>query len=149
MKRKTLIFLVIALGVVYLALAVIGIYEYREIARVFMSYGVPEFDTFEDIASVRRSLLGGAIVCSVLGAVTLSVGTGLYLEKRWAERAWLVFTILLLCAHLIRLVEVFNWGAVWVIERIIELVLVGVLAMFSWKVLSTPTAKSLPSTSAT
>jgi hypothetical protein len=82
--------------------------------------------------------------------MTLFIGAGLYFAKEWAERAWLVFTILLPVVHLIRLVAVYELGAFWMIERTIELTLVVAVAVFSWKVLSNPRRKQpLPSPSAT
>jgi cytochrome c biogenesis protein CcdA len=151
MKRKILTFLVIVVALIYLALAANFIYQYREVARVLISYGVPpaEFNSFEEIVSLRRTFLGAAIVCSFLGLLTLSVGTSLYLGKQWAERAWLILTILLPCVHLIRLVAVFGLGAFWITERTIELTLVTALAVFSWKVLCTPRGKQPLSATAT
>jgi hypothetical protein len=152
MNRKTLTFVVIALGIIYFALAANFLSEYRDVARLLGSYGISqaEFNTFEEIVSLRRTLLGAAIVCSSLGAVTLCIGAGLYFAREWAERAWLVLTILLPFAHLIRLVEVYGLGAFWLVERTIELALVVALSVFSWKILSNPRRKqTVPSPSAT
>jgi hypothetical protein len=152
MNRKTLTFIAFALGIIYSALAANFFHTYRDVAKVLGTYGISEaeFNTFEEIVSLRRTMLGAGIVCSFLGAATLCIGTGLGLAKQWAERAWLVLTILLPFAHLIRLVEVYGLGAFWLVERTIELALVVALSVFSWKVLSNPRRKQIvPSPSAT
>jgi predicted transporter len=152
MSRKTLTFIVIALGIIYCALGANFLHQYREVARVLGTYGISaaEFNSFESIVSLRRTFLSAFIVCSSLGVMTLFIGAGLYFAKEWAERAWLVFTILLPVVHLIRLVAVYELGAFWMIERTIELTLVVAVAVFSWKVLSNPRRKQpLPSPSAT
>jgi cytochrome c biogenesis protein CcdA len=152
MNRKILTFVVITLGLIYLALAANFLYQYREVASVLRSYGISdaEINSFESTVVLRRFFLNAFIVCSFLGAVTLFLGTGVFLAKRWAERAWLVVTILLSVLHLIRLVAIIPLGAFWLAERTIELALVVALAIFSWKVLHRPRGKqTLPSISAT
>ena len=152
MNRKILIFVVITLGLIYLALAANYLYQYSEVASVLRRYGMSdaEINSFEPTVVLRRFFLRVFIVCSFLGTVTLFLGTGILLAKRWAERAWLVVTILLSVLHLIRLVGVIHLGAFWLAERTIELALVVALAIFSWKVLHRPRGKQpLPSISAT
>jgi hypothetical protein len=150
MKRRTLALLVIGLGLVYIGLAATFLHEYRDVARVLTSYGANDQLGQEPIAALRKTLLGASIVCSLLGAVTLFIGFGLSFANQWAERVWLAMTVLLPFVHLIRLVADYQLWTFWLVERTLEVVVVTLLAIVSWKTLSNPTTRhTLPSPSAT
>jgi CubicO group peptidase (beta-lactamase class C family) len=104
------------------------------LSRPFYRGGILTSSPF--IATFLRIFVSGATLC---------VGAGLYFAREWAERAWLVLTVLLPFAHIIRLVEVYGTGAFWLVERTIELALVVVLSVFSWKILSNPRRKQTAS----
>src|SRR6266404_8531381 len=138
MNRRILTYVVVTLGIVYLALAASFLHEYREVARVLAYYGISEAEIadFEPIGSTRQALFGGSIVCVCLGLSTLIAGAGLFLAKEWARKLWLAITTLLPLLHLFRLVVDYKLGPLWIAERMLELIAVLLLALISWRVLS-------------
>ena len=151
MNRRTLDYVVVSLGIIYLALAASFLQQYREVARVFAHYGISEAD-FADlsIGATRQALFSGAIVCLSLGLSTLIAGAGLFLSKEWARKLWLAMATLLPLLHLVRLVVDYKLGPLWTAERLLELIAVSLLALFSWRVLSNARADgTVPATTAT
>ena len=151
MNRRTLVYVVVILGIIYFALAASFLHQYREVARVFAYYGITEAD-FADlpIGSTRQALLSGSIVCVCLSLSTLIAGAGLFLAKEWARKLWLAITTLLPFLHLLRLVADHKLGPLWTAERVVELVAVLLLALVSWRVLSNPrTDGAVPAATAT
>jgi hypothetical protein len=149
MTRKTLTLVVVALGIIYIALAANFLHQYREVARVLAYYGVSEAEIkdFEPIASTRTALLGGSIVCASLGMATLFAGAGLFLAKEWARKLWLAIATFLPLFHLFRLVADYKLGALWMAERALELVVVSLLAFISWRLFAH--SKPVPAATAT
>jgi hypothetical protein len=151
MNRRTLAYVVIVLGIIYLVLAATLLHQYREIARVFASYGISEADFVDlPIGATRQALFTGSIACFGLGLSTLTVGAGLFLAKEWARKLWLVMATLLPLLHLVRLVVDYKLGPLWTAERGLELIAVLLLALISWRVLSNARlGGSVPATTAT
>jgi hypothetical protein len=151
MNRRTLDYVVVSLGIIYLALAASFLQQYREVARVFAHYGISEAD-FADlsIGATRQALFSGSIVCLFLGLSTLIAGAGLYLHKEWARKLWLAVATLLPLLHLVRLVVDYKLGPLWTAERLLEIIAVSLLTLFSWRVLSNARADgTVPATTAT
>jgi hypothetical protein len=137
MNRRTLAYVVVVLGIIYLALAASFLHQYREVARVFAYYGITEAD-FADlsIGATRQALLSGSIVCLTLGLSTLIAGAGLFLAKESGRTLWLAIATLLPLLHLVRLGIDYKLGPLWTAERTLELMVVLLLALVSWRVLS-------------
>jgi hypothetical protein len=85
------------------------------------------------IVEVRRRLLFGFTVFLLLGLPSLIVGVGLYFRREWARKAWLVLVLLIVLLHLCRLVVDYHLGGLWLLEGLLEVLLIGVLAIISWK----------------
>jgi hypothetical protein len=135
MNRRTLSLIVSLLGLIYLGFAAISLYQYFRVAEVFASYGISEAaqNDMPRIVEVRRIFLSGFTLFLLLGLPALIVGVGLYFRREWARRAWLVLVLLVVLLHLCRLVIDYHLGGLWLLERFLEVLLVGVLAIVSWK----------------
>lgn len=64
--------------------------------------------------------------------IVILVGTGLFLAKEWARKLWLGLVSVLLILHLMRLILDYRVGNFVLVERIIEVLLIGALALLSW-----------------
>ena len=136
MNRRTLSLIVSLLGSIYLGFAAISLYQYFRVAEVFASYGLSEAaqnDVPRIVEEVRRTFLFGFTVFLLLGLPSLIVGVGLYFRKEWARKAWLVLVLLIVLLHLGRLVVDYHLGGLWLLEGSLEVLLIGVLAIVSWK----------------
>jgi|SRR5947209_3956349 len=135
MKRlRILSFLVLTLGVLYLAGSGLSLYYYRNLLSTFAYYGVSDEVqlSIPEIARVRAMLKGGFIILLVVGVVVLCVGIGLFLSKSWARKTWLILVSVLSVFHLVRLVLDYQLSDFILFERIGEVVIVGGLATLSW-----------------
>ena len=136
MKRfRTLSILVLVLGVLYLAFSIFSLYHYRKVLQLFAYYGVSDEIQMSvpDIAQTRGKLLGAFIELSIVGVLVLSVGIGLYLAQEWARKIWLALVSLLVAFHIARLVLDYQLSRFILLERIAELLLIGALALLSWR----------------
>ena len=135
MKRlRILSILVLTLGVVYLAVSLFSLYQYRNVLQVFAAYGISDEIALSnpEVAQARDQLLGAFVVFSVLGVIVVFGGLGLYLAKGWARKFWLGLVSLLFVLHTVRLVSDFRLSSFLLIERIVEVLLIGSLALLSW-----------------
>jgi hypothetical protein len=136
MKRlRPLAILVIVLGVLYLAFGIFSFYHYRKVLQLFAYYGVSDEIQMSvpEIAQTRSQLLGASIEFSIVGIVVLCVGIGLLLAKEWARKIWLVLVGLLTVFHVARLVVDYRLSNFILLERIVEVMLIGALAVLSWR----------------
>jgi hypothetical protein len=135
MKRtRTLAILVLALGLLYLAVAVLSLYQHQRMFQMFAYYGVPEeiWMSNPDIAQTRGKLWNAFIEFSIVSVIVLTAGLGLYLAKEWARKFWLALVLLLCAMHVARLAMDYRGSNLLLVERITEVVLIGALAMLSW-----------------
>lgn len=134
MNRRTLALIVLVLAVIYLTSAAISLYLYFDIAKAFASYGIPvtEQATIQTIVRLRNSYLRGFVMLALAGVPTLSVALGLYVGNVWARKAWLVLVLILSFFHALRLVFDHSLEPVWIGERVLEVVGIGLLAVISW-----------------
>jgi hypothetical protein len=135
MKRtRTLAILVLTLGLIYLAIAVVSLYQHQQLLQMFTYYGVPEviWMSNPDIAQTRGKLWNAFIEFSIVSVTVLIAGLGLYLAKEWARKFWLALVLLLCVMHVARLVMDYRVSNLLLVERTAEVVLIGALAMLSW-----------------
>jgi hypothetical protein len=135
MKRlRTLSILVLALGVIYLAVSIFSLYQYRSVLQLFSDYGVPDEVALSnpEVAQARAQLFGAFVVFSLIGVIVMFVGLGLYLAKGWARKFWLGLVSLLFVLHTVRLISDFRLSSFLLIERIVQVLLIGSLALLSW-----------------
>ena len=135
MKRlRKLSILVLTLGVIYLAVSLFSLYQYRNVLQLFADYGVYDEIALSnlEVAQVRGQLFGAFVVFSLIGVVVMFVGLGLYFAKGWARRFWLGLVSLLFVLHTVRLISDFRLSNFLLIERVIEVLLIGSLALLSW-----------------
>ena len=135
MKRtRTLAILVLTLGLIYLAVAAVSLYQHQQLLQMFVYYGVPEevWMSNPDIAQTRGKLWNAFLEFSIVSVIVLIAGLGLYLAKEWARKFWLALVLLLCVMHSARLVMDYRVSNLLLLERIAEVVLVGVLTMLSW-----------------
>ena len=135
MKRlRVLSVLVLTLGVIYLAVSLLSLYQYHSVLQVFAAYGVSDEIALSnpEVAQARDQLLGAFVVFSVLGGIVMFGGLGLYLAKGWARKFWLGLVSLLFVLHTVRLVSDFRLSSFLLMERIVEVLLIGSLALLSW-----------------
>src|SRR2546423_13087319 len=93
MKRlRILSFLVLTLGVLYLAFSGLSLYHYRKMLATLAYYGVSDEVqlSIPEIAQTRAQLRGGFIIFLIVGVIVLCVGIGLFLAKAWARKMWLI-----------------------------------------------------------
>ena len=135
MNRRTLSLLVSLLGLIYLGFAALSLYQYFRIAEVFASYGISQAaqNAMPGIGELRLTFLAGFTVFLLLGLPSLIIGVGLHLRSEWARRAWLGLVLVVVLLHLGRLVIDYHLGGLWLLEGSLEVVLVGFLAIVSWK----------------
>ena|SRR5687767_3928138 len=131
---RILSILVLALGVIYLAVSLFSLYQYRNVLQVFATYGVSDEIALSnpEVAQARDQLLGAFVVFSVLGVIVMIGGLGLYLAKGWARKFWLGLVSLLFVLHMVRLIADFRRSNLLLIERILEVLLIGSLVLLSW-----------------
>ena len=135
MKRmRILSIVVLTLGLIYLAVSLFSLYQYRNVLQVFAAYGVSDEIALSkpEVSQARDQLFGAFVVFSVLGVVVMFGGLGLYLAKGWARKFWLGLVSLLFVLHTVRLVSDFRLSSFLLIERIVEVLLIGSLALLSW-----------------
>jgi hypothetical protein len=135
MKRmRTLAILVLALGLIYLAVGMFSLYHYRRVFQLFAYYDVPEeiWMSNPDIAQTRSRLWDGFLEFSIFSVLVLLVGLGLYRAKEWARKFWLGLVLLLCVMHVARLVMDYRLSNLLLAERIAEVVLIAALALLSW-----------------
>ena len=131
---RTLAFLVLALGLIYLAVGMFSLYHYRKVLQLFAYYGVPDEIQMSvpDIAQTRSKLWYAFLEFSVGSVIVLIAGFGLYLAKEWARKFWLALVLLLFVMHVARLVMDYRLSNLLLVERIAEVMLIGGLAVLSW-----------------
>ena len=131
---RTLAFLVLALGLIYLAVGMFSLYHYRKVLQLFAYYGVPDEIQMSvpDIAQTRSKLWYAFLEFSVGSAIVLIAGFGLYLAKEWARKFWLALVLLLFVMHVARLIMDYRLSNLLLVERIAEVMLIGGLAVLSW-----------------
>jgi hypothetical protein len=135
MKRlRILSFLVLTLGMLYLAVSGLSLYHYRRMLATFAYYGVSDEVqlSIPEFAQTRAQLMSGFITFLITGIIVLCVGMGLYLAKAWARTVWLGLISLLFVLHISRLASDYWISNFILLERIVEVVLVGSLAALSW-----------------
>lgn len=135
MKRlRILSFLVLTLGVLYLAVSALAVYHYRKMIALLDYYGISDEVqlSIPEVAETRAQLMSSFIIFLILGVIVLCAGVGLYLAKSWARKMWLVLVCLLTAFHLLRLVSDYHQSKFILLERIGEVVLIGSLAALSW-----------------
>ncbi len=135
MKRtRTLAILVLALGLIYLAVAGVSLYQHQRMFQMFAYYGVPEeiWMSNPEIAQTRSKLWDAFIEFSVVSVIVLIAGLGLYLAKEWAREFWLALVLLLCVMHVARLAMDYRVNDLLLVERMAGVVLIGALAMLSW-----------------
>ena len=135
MKRlRILSILVLTLGVIYLTVSLFSLYQYRSVLQLFADYGVSDEIALSnpEIAQARGQLFGAFVVFSLIGVVVMFAGLGLYLSKGWARTFWLGLVSLLFVLHTVRLISDFRLSNFLLIERIVEVLLIGSLALLSW-----------------
>jgi|SRR5687768_9997034 len=135
MRRvRTLSILVLALGVTYLAFSLFSLYQYRNVLQLFAVYGVSNEIALSnpEVAQARGQLFGAFLVFSLIGVVVMFVGLGLFWAKEWARKFWLVLVSVLFVLHLARLIADFRSSDFLLIERTLEVLIIGSLALLSW-----------------
>ena len=135
MKRlRTLAILVLALGLIYLAVGMFSLYHYRKVLQLFAYYGVPDEIQLSvpDIAQTRGKLFGAFVEFSIMSVVVIFVGVGLYRAKEWARIFWLGLVSILFVLHVARLIMDYRLSNFVLVERIAEVLLIGTLGLLSW-----------------
>jgi hypothetical protein len=135
MKRlRTLSILVLTLGVIYLAASAFSLYHYRSVLQLFADYGVPDEAQLSvpGVAQARSQLFGAFVAFSLIGVIVIFVGIGLSLAKEWARKFWLGLVSVLFGLHMARLILDYRLSNFLLVERIIEVLLIGGLALLSW-----------------
>ena len=82
-------------------------------------------------------LLRTAILLSVFGVVSLSLGLGLWFNRNWAKRGWLLFSIVLVAFHSLWLIKNIPLGISW--DDYLEVGLILGVAASSWTLLRNTT----------
>ena len=125
----------LTLGLIYLAVGILSLYLYRNIYQTLSYYGVSEeiMMSVPDIAQTRGQLWGAFVAFSIISVIVLFVGLGLCLAKEWARKSWLVLVSLLLLIHVARLILDYQTSNLLLLERVLEVLLMGALATLSWR----------------
>jgi hypothetical protein len=131
---RTLTGLVVALALLYLVAGSISLYTYRSMLHSFAYYGVSDDVQFSipEIAQTRARLLNGSIQFLIAGVLVISVAIALLRRVRWSRGVWLCLVTLLVVLHVVRLFFDFRHSSFIAVERVVELLLVVALAVFSW-----------------
>ena len=133
-RMQRLAILVLALGLIYLGVGVVSLYQHQQLLQMFAYYGVPEdvWMSNPGIAQTRGKLWNAFIEFSIVSAIVLIVGCGLYRAKEWARKCWLALVLLLYVMHAARLAMDYQLGNMLLAERVAEVLLIGTLAVLSW-----------------
>jgi len=134
-KLRILASIVLLLGGLYLAIGISSYLQYRHVLQTFAYYGVSDEIQMSvpEIASARNRLLSGAIEFPLAGIIVLCVGIGLRFAKLWARRVWLVVVVAFLTLfHIARLFQDYQFHNQRVLLRIVEVFLIGSVAVLSW-----------------
>jgi hypothetical protein len=135
MKRlRTLSILVLALGVIYLEVSIFSLYQYRSVLQVFAHYGIPDEVQLSvpAVAQARSQLFGAFVAFALIGVIVIVVGLGLSLTKEWARKFLLGLVSVLFILHLARLVFDYRLINFLLAERMMEVLIIGALALLSW-----------------
>ena len=135
MKHRIIASIVLLLGGLYFAHGISYFLQYRNLSQTFAYYGVStEIQmSVPEIAKVRTHLIAGAIEFPCIGILVLCVGLGLRLSLRWARQVWLGLVLLLTSFHVDRLIQDYQLGNLILLMRVVEVLLVGALAVISWR----------------
>jgi len=144
-KVKTLALVALLLSLIYLGVAVFCFYQYHQVIKLFAHYGITDAEqmTIESIAQTRHRLSSGFKEFTIAGLLTFNVGIGLYRAKEWARKTWLGLISLLMLFHVLRLIMGYQLGTLILMERIIEVLLISLFALLSWRLLTDKAIKSV------
>jgi hypothetical protein len=142
---KTISLIVFLLGLLYVAGAAFCLYQYRGVTRLFEYYGISYTEqlNIDTIVKVRQTLLGASIIFLLAALLTLASAFGLFRAKEWARKFWLGIVLLLAVFHLVRLVTDLHEGGFILAMRLMEVVLIGLVAAVSWRQLTKEPLKSV------
>jgi hypothetical protein len=140
---KTISLIVFLLGLLYVAGAAFCLYQYRGVTKLFEYYGISyaEQSSIDTIVKMRRMLLGAFILFSIAALLTLASAFGLSRAKEWAREFWLGVVLLLAVFHLVRLATDLHQEWYIVAMRLMEVVLIGLVASVSWRQLTKESLK--------
>lgn len=135
MKNRILASIVLLFGGLYLAVGISSFLQYRSMSHTFAYYGVSTEIQMRvpEIAKARTRLIAGAIEFPFIGILVLCVGLGLRLAWPWARQVWLGLVLLLTLFHVARLIQDYQLYDPIVLVRIVEVLLIGSLAVISWR----------------
>lgn len=142
---KTISLIVFLLGLLYVAGAAVCLYQYRDITKLFEYYGISYAEqlNIDTIVKMRQMLLGAFILFSFAALLTLASAFGLFRAKEWARKFWLGVVLLLAVFHLVRLATDLHEGEFILAMRLMEVVLIGLVATVSWRQLTKESLKSV------
>jgi len=92
---------------------------------------------------MRQMLLGAFTLFSIAALLTLASAFGLFRVKEWARKFWLGVVLLLAGFHLVRLATDLHQEWYIVAMRLVEVVLIGLVAAVSWRQLTKESLKSV------
>ena len=142
---KTISLIVFLLGLLYVAGAAFCLYQYRGVTKLFEYYGISYAEqlNIDSIVKMRQMLLGALILFSIAALLTLASAVGLFRAKEWARKFWLGVVLLLAVFHLVRLATDLHGGGYILAMRLMEVVLIGLVAAVSWRQLTKESLKSV------
>jgi hypothetical protein len=142
---KTISLIVFLLGLLYVAGAAFCLYQYCGITKLFEYYGISYAEqlNIDTIVQMRQMLLGAFVLFSSAALLTLASAFGLFRAKEWARKFWLGVVLLLAGFHLARLATDLHGGWYILVMRLMEVVLIGLVAAVSWRQLTKESLKSM------
>jgi hypothetical protein len=142
---KTIALIVLLLGLLYVAGAAFCLYQYRSVTGLFEYYGISYAEqlNIDTIVKVRQTLLGAFVLFTIASLLTLASAIGLFRAKEWARKFWLGVVSLLAVFHLVRLVTDAHEGGFILAIRLMEVLLIGLIAAVSWRQLTRESLKSM------
>ena len=142
---RTLSGLVVALALLYLVAGSVSLFTYRSMLHTFAYYGVSDDVQFSipEIAQTRARLLTGSIQFLIAGVLVAIVAIALLRRARWSRAVWLCLVTMLVLLHGARLMFDFHHSSFIAVERVVEVLLIAALAVFSWLSLTRPNVIAL------
>jgi hypothetical protein len=142
---RTISLIVLLLGLLYVAAAVVALYQYWGLTKLFEYYGISASEqlNIDSIVRMRRMLLGAIMLFTIASLLTLPSAVGLFFAKEWARKLWLVVVLMLALFHLVRLVADARGGVAIMVMRLLEVALIGLVASISWRRLTSESLKGV------
>jgi len=140
---RTIPILVFVLGLLYLSVGIFTFYQYYEITQFLDGVSNLAQSRVGSIVELRDRYFDAFKVFTSIALPVLLSSIGLRFTKEWARKFWLGLVLLLTGFHIYRFATDIHGENYVLVIRTIEVILIVVVALFSWKQLTSEKQKNL------